>query len=454
MFVLSCKDEAIHELVISNAFLFNTQTGEVEKGMAIIIDNGVVTGIHEDGYSVAAHQNIDAGGRLVVPGFIETVGHLDDVFGDAFNAVGVSPDSIIFQRKELSAVYLPHGVTMVRTSGDCEHYLQTALWWMKNRDAGSPDLYTSGGALTHAYDGPAYINHVKVKDSAEAANKVEWYYRQGIRHIKVYGNIEYSNLEGILPKVRASGLMLSIQAQFQTSIDSCLTLGIKHFEHASTLCYESTVMDFFNDTVFNATLDKHWNTANGDRMVEGSRLFPFLEAANHIGRDNPRAMALIKKMKKHDASMTTSLHFFAQWFGLTYFASTPKAPRFVTANFTSEQKQRCIHGYKILAGYVKRMHDEGVMLAIGIDHKDGGKAMLSEMLLLNEAGIPMKDVLRIATINGARMLHLDSLYGSIEPGKRANLVIFEKDPLEEPLNLLSRKIVIKDGVVYVESGSK
>ena len=71
------------------------------------------------------------------------------------------------------------------------------------------------------------------------------------------------------------------------------------------------------------------------------------------------------------------------------------------------------------------------------------------MLLLNEAGIPMRDVLKIATINGARTLHLDSLYGSIEKGKRANLVMFDKDPLKDPKNLLSKITVIKDGeVVY------
>ena len=372
----SCEEAVQNDLVITNAAVFNTLTGEVEQGRTIIVNNGSITAVVSDGGPLSARNLVNAGGKLVVPGFIETVGHLDDVFGDSVDAVGTSPDSILSQWVTLADTYLPYGVTTVRTSGDCESYFITAQRWMQQRSPSGPDFYTSGGTLTHDYEGPAYINHVKLKDSAEAANKVQWYYDQGVDHIKVYGSIQYYNLKGILPKVKKLGMMLSIQAQFQTSIDSCLDLGITHFEHASTICYESTVMDFFGDPVFNATLDKYWNGSSGDRMIEGSRLFPFLEAANHVGKNNPKVISLIKKMKAHNASMTPTLHFFAQWFGLTYFTSSPKAPRFITTGFTPEQKQRCIDGYSILAGYVKRMHDEGVTLAIGIDHKDGGKAML------------------------------------------------------------------------------
>jgi hypothetical protein len=199
------------------------------------------------------------------------------------------------------------------------------------------------------------------------------------------------------------------------------------------------------DIAFNALLNMYWNDTAGSRITDGNRLYPFLEAANYVGANNPKIIALIKKMKASKASMTTSLHFFAQYFGRSYFTSVPKASRFVTTGFTPEQKARCIAGYTILAGYVKRMHDEGVMLAIGTDHKDGGRAVLSEMILLSEAGIPMKDVLRIATVNSAKYIEMENIYGSIEKGKKANLVIFDKDPLHDPRNLLEKKTVIKDG---------
>jgi imidazolonepropionase-like amidohydrolase len=74
-----------------------------------------------------------------------------------------------------------------------------------------------------------------------------------------------------------------------------------------------------------------------------------------------------------------------------------------------------------MAGYVRRMHD---------------------------AGIPMLDVFRIVTINGARSIGVDEQVGTIQIGKRANLVLFDGDLLADPADLFGPNTVIKDGVVY------
>jgi imidazolonepropionase-like amidohydrolase len=49
---------------------------------------------------------------------------------------------------------------------------------------------------------------------------------------------------------------------------------------------------------------------------------------------------------------------------------------------------------------------------------------------LQHAGMSLRQVLRAATIENARMFHLDSQIGTIEPGKIANLVLLSKSPLE------------------------
>jgi imidazolonepropionase-like amidohydrolase len=53
-----------------------------------------------------------------------------------------------------------------------------------------------------------------------------------------------------------------------------------------------------------------------------------------------------------------------------------------------------------------------------------------EMRNLNRAGMSLRQILRAATIENARMFHLDSQIGTIEPGKIANLVLLSKSPLE------------------------
>ncbi len=49
---------------------------------------------------------------------------------------------------------------------------------------------------------------------------------------------------------------------------------------------------------------------------------------------------------------------------------------------------------------------------------------------LYRAGMPLRQILMAATINNARMFHLDSQIGTIEPGKIANLLLLNKSPLE------------------------
>ncbi len=104
-----------------------------------------------------------------------------------------------------------------------------------------------------------------------------------------------------------------------------------------------------------------------------------------------------------------------------------------------------------MASYAKRMYDDGIRLNLGTDAPDAGRAALSEMLLLRDAGIPMTGVLRIATLDSAQDIGHGAEYGAIEAGRRADLIIFANDPLQDPQGLLGAKTVIKDGLIYSPS---
>ncbi len=71
-----------------------------------------------------------------------------------------------------------------------------------------------------------------------------------------------------------------------------------------------------------------------------------------------------------------------------------------------------------------------------------------EMWLLASGGMNNHDVLRVATLNSARAIGLDSDLGSLEPGKMADLIILEKNPLENIRNSTSIQFVMKNGFLY------
>ena len=101
-----------------------------------------------------------------------------------------------------------------------------------------------------------------------------------------------------------------------------------------------------------------------------------------------------------------------------------------------------------MISYLRRMYEDGVRLNLGTDTHDPGQASLSEMLLLHEAGIPMAAVFKIATLTSAQDIGQEARYGTIEAGKRADLILFDRNPLKDPRGLLGPKTVIKDGVVW------
>ncbi len=68
-----------------------------------------------------------------------------------------------------------------------------------------------------------------------------------------------------------------------------------------------------------------------------------------------------------------------------------------------------------------------------------------ELQLLADAGISPLDVLKIATSNGAVALGIDEETGTVEPGKRADLVVLTANPLDDIRNTRSIEWIIQGG---------
>ncbi len=77
-----------------------------------------------------------------------------------------------------------------------------------------------------------------------------------------------------------------------------------------------------------------------------------------------------------------------------------------------------------------------------------GFAYHRELMALVYAGIPPANVLKAATINGARALGVDKRLGTIETGKLADLIVVRGNPLEDITTARNVELVIKDGQVY------
>lgn len=435
-----------YDLIVKNATVFNSITGKPETNKDILVKGGKIIDVVHTGKSNDAKDIIDAKEKLVTPGFINVHMHPTDILED-FDKITlkIEPDSISIYRTRISQTYLPYGVTTIRSAGQPEQWLPMMLSWQINSLPQHVDIYNSGGALvTLDPNRRTYIGHAAVKDSSDAARKVQEYYDQGIRHIKLYWRLEYPEFQAAFRK--AEQLNMNVFAHVGdnsiTSVDSVISLGVKNIEHAYTLITcDLSVKD--NQIIRENFVKKYNNASFQPAFMEW-----VMEQLLFVGRDKPGFDNLISKLKNNNVSVTPTLHIFAQRYGLTWFYKDLTEMASLPFKGNEFQTEECIRGYEVLASYVKRLYDSGVQLNLGTDSPEGGKAALSEMILLNELGIPMHEVLKIATINSAKAIDREDFYGSIEKGKRANLIIFEKSPLEDRKNLIEKKTIIKDGVVF------
>jgi adenine deaminase len=103
---------------------------------------------------------------------------------------------------------------------------------------------------------------------------------------------------------------------------------------------------------------------------------------------------------------------------------------------------------------VMQMHEAGIPIVVGTDSGNWpmvpscfhGPSMIREIELLGEVGMAPMDVLQSATRIPAEMMGIDHLVGTVEVGRRADLIVVGEDPLSD-LSALHRSLryTIRDG---------
>ncbi len=89
---------------------------------------------------------------------------------------------------------------------------------------------------------------------------------------------------------------------------------------------------------------------------------------------------------------------------------------------------------KTMLDNLKRMHDEGIPFAVSTDAGNPGTlhgiSIYDEMEAMQAAGIRAKDIIQMATQNGAKAMDRLNDFGTLENGKMADLIIWLVIPLQ------------------------
>jgi imidazolonepropionase-like amidohydrolase len=114
---------------------------------------------------------------------------------------------------------------------------------------------------------------------------------------------------------------------------------------------------------------------------------------------------------------------------------------------TPELRERYRAAYANMLRMVKALYDNGIPIVAGTDCS-AGFCLHRELELYSKAGIPNAEILRIATWVPAQVMKRSDRLGAVAPGKLADLILVDGDPLADITNIRRVSLVMKDGVLF------
>jgi imidazolonepropionase-like amidohydrolase len=103
--------------------------------------------------------------------------------------------------------------------------------------------------------------------------------------------------------------------------------------------------------------------------------------------------------------------------------------------------------FQAMLRLIGMLYRAGIRVEAGTD-AFAGSALHRELELDVAAGIPTTDVLQLATLGAARIMKHDADRGTVAPGKLADLIVVNGDPIRAISDIRKTEIVVKDGTVY------
>ncbi len=106
------------------------------------------------------------------------------------------------------------------------------------------------------------------------------------------------------------------------------------------------------------------------------------------------------------------------------------------------------NGHILVSKSVKKLNDAGVKVNMGAHGQIQGIGAHWEIWMMTQGGMSNLQALKTATINAAESLGFDDWIGSLQPGKLADLIVMDKNPLENIYNTETIRYTMINGRLY------
>ena len=346
----------------------------------------------------AGAQRVALAGKTVIPGLVNAHGHVGNTVGmeqGHYSAANVARDL---------KTYAAYGVTTVFSLGDDQAAGIAARDGQRTPALDRSRLFVAGPVL-----GPASPADAVTQVDEVAAMKAD------IVKIRVDDNL------GTTPKMAP--------AIYKAVIDEAHKKGLRVAVHLFYLEDAKAVLDAGADFIAHSVRDAPVDDAFAAMLKRRDVCYcPTLmrEVSTFVYESTPSWFADPLFLKHADMAAVDAL----------------KQPARQQAMANSRSAQRYKAGLDVANRNLKALSDAGVTIAMGTDTgppaRFQGYFELMELEMMAKAGLTPRQVLASATRDAARCMKLDAELGTLEPGKWADFVVLDADPLVDISNV--RKI--------------
>ena len=409
-------------ILIQHARLFDSETAKVTDGMSVLVSGNRIEAVAPDGKINTSKdaEVIDAKGKMLLPGLWDMHVHLGD-WDDGL-------------------LHMAAGVTSVRDlANDIDHVRDLQAKFDSGALIG-PRVVKAGFIDGRGpYQGPTKIF---ADTGEEALADIEKYKSLGYEQIKVYSSLKPELVSYIAQEAHARGLRLSGHVPAYMTAEQFVRDGADEIQHMNFI-----FLNFFFDQV------KDTRTP--------ARFTAVAENAAGLDLNSERVQAFIRLLRERHTVLDPTVTVFEEMFmsrpGVMQPGLAPVADRLpaqvrrggLTGGLPVPEgkDQRYRDSYQALLRMLKQLYDAGIPIVAGTDSL-AGFTLHRELENYTAAGIPAPQVLKIATLGGARVMKHDNERGSIAAGKLADMILVDGDPTARISDIRRVVTVIKDGTVY------
>lgn len=419
----------------------------------IVVDGDRITRVGRGAppASIPAAQRRNMTGRFVMPGLFDTHAHV--TVGPLEGKVVKGKVRFLMKGDEAmtrhdALMLLAHGVTTIRDPGGDTRRMVAYRDAVQADKLIGPEAKVAGGVI----DRPPFPTEGLV-DSVTDAEPVDAIVRRqaaaGVDFIKLYAGLKPEELKVGIAAARAAGLQ-TVAHLSDVSWKLAAELGMDSFVHAMPLS-----PDLLSGTRRDAFI-----------RTKKPGAYDFYRWYEEVDLDGPEVVEMITTLARRQTSVDATLIVFKVAFWGDDKAlrdrdladANPSLVRNWTQTFsfdkgwTPEDYQRAKAVWPKVLRFVRMLHEAGVPLTIGTDMNNPfvapGSSVAREMMLHVDAGIPHWAVLRMATVNAARLLKIDNRTGRLRPGMEADMLILEGDPSNDMQALTSVVAVVENGRLH------